>query len=611
MARGAERCTRDGGGGLSGIVYSLYFNHLWRCSKTRSYSCMHHHALLSVPRRITRSLSTKLPPSSLALNPEDHNPSDRQPSSFTSRPAVSPQRCSSAFGNPEILSGRTAKIAANPAARKARISEPVGARPIKLKALSVDDFDRRDPGRVGDVVWSDPPLDAGTLVAIPPETLPAPTMPFPTSPQSLYRNLLFITSNPPCSISEAIDYYFVWPKALHSTKSFNLLISLSLRSASFASVGRLFSVMRAESIPPNMETWKLHIRWFVRTGNWNDAWKRVLEITGKHNAATKLPINSIPLPLWLELFGSQKRGALRHWVITDKKPYVQAGPAADWSHTPNTRPYAGYFDARLEDGKKFRVDAGVEDAESPTPLLRKRLMPRPCQRPYAVELSRYRALMQVSPLLTSSDQVQILPRTILIVTQIMYQVGQRSLALSTALSYLESLPPRLRRCDRRRVLDLVNFHLSMVARHRKPCLKQHFTQRRILWKFLHARPDLTPSSATLFLLLGPLRGCRRSGTLAMRCLHLFGKRWGPRVQSRLVRRRVASLALKEGRLDIVAAMARSEWRCRVFDDTFPRTVHTSRRRPWRTLFSRRGAENRRWRLIEEKYRRRLMSRSRS
>lgn len=568
---------------------------------------MHHRALSSVPRRIhSRSLSTKLP----ALD---------QPSSSTSPPTASPQHSSSAF---EIhvkhlgvhpFSSRTVKTAANPAPKKARISGPVGARPIKLKALSVVDFDRRDPGRVGDVVWSDPPADARTLVAIPPETLPTPTIPFPTSPQSLYRILLFITSNPPCSISEAIDYYFVWPKALHSTKSFNLLISLALRNASFASVDRLFSVMRAESIPPNMETWKLHIRWFVRTGKWNDAWKRVLEIMGKYNAAT---ISPIPLPLWLELFGSQKRGALRHWVITDREPYTQAGSVADWGLTStvseagcNTRPDAGYnSDTRLEDGKNFRVDAGVEDAEN-SPLLRKRLMPRPCQRPYAVELSRYRALMQVSPLLTSSDQVQILPRTILIITQIMYQVGQRRLALSTALSYLEFLPPQLRRCDRRRVLDLVNFHLSTVTRHRKPCLKQHFTQRRILWKFLHARPDLIPSSTTLFLLLGPLRGCRRSGTLAMQCLHLFQKRWGPRVQSRLVRRRVAGLALKEGRLDIVEAMIRSEWRCRVFDDTFPRTVYTLRRRPWRTLFSRRGAENRRWHLIEEKYRRRLMLRS--
>ncbi|KAN0100553.1 hypothetical protein V8E55_000537 [Tylopilus felleus] len=483
------------------------------------------------------------------------------------------------------------------AAKKARISEPVVAR------SSPDHLDRGE-----DTFYSNSdPLQ--------PETpLPTTTMPLPTSPQSLYRNLLCITSNPPFSISKAIHYYFDWPKALHSTKSFNLLISLALRSASFASVRRLFSAMRAESIPPNMETWKLRTRWFVRTGNWNDAWKSALEITQKQSAATNSPNRHIPLLLWLELFGSQQRGALRHWVITDTKPNTLAGSATDCILASvvsraggNTRQDTIHLDGGPEGGKESRVDAG-RDVDGNSPLLRKRLMPRPWQKSHAVEMSRYRALMQVSPLLTSSHQVQILPRTILIITRIMYQVGQRSLALSTALSYLESLPLRLRRCDRRKVLDLVNFHLFMATRHRKQGLKQHFTQRRILWKFLRTRPDLSPSSTTLFTLLGPLRGCRRSGTLAMQCLHLFEKRWGPRVQSRLVRRRVASLALKEGRLDIVAAMIKLERRYRVFEDPLPRPVYTSRRGPWRILFSRRGVENRRWHLMEEKYRRRLMLR---
>lgn len=458
-----------------------------------------------------------------------------------------------------------------------RISQRPGA-PIKL-------LNRRDPGRV-----DDPPPGVHLPVGVPTDTWPVPTV---SSPQSLYRNLLFITSSPPFSIRKAIDYYFDWPKAFHSTKSFNLLISLALRNASFASVDRLFSAMRAESTPENMETCKLHVRWLVRTGRWNDAWNRVLHITRKQNVTADLP-NLIPLPLWLELFGSQQRGALRRWVIVDRKSNVDSRCNA-------------YQDAGPHNGEGSRLDASVQHTEYYTPLLRKRLLPRPCQRPYTVELSRYRALMQVSPLLASSDHVQVLPRTIHIITQKMYRVGQRTLALSTALSYLKSLPPQLRRCDRRRVLDLVNFHLSMVARHRKASLKQHFTQRRVLQKFLHARPDLTPSSTTLFLLLGPLRGCRRSGTLAMQCMQLFKKRWGPRVQSSFVRRRVASLALKEGRLDIVAVMSRSKWRCRISNDAFPQTVYTSRRRPWRTLFTRRGLENRRWHLIEQKCRRRLAS----
>lgn len=461
-------------------------------------------------------------------------------------------RCSSSWSTMPVLSPRTSRTLALACIHRT-------ARPTR----PLDDVGRRRPGRV---VQPDPT-----------ESSPISS---PTSPKSLYRNLLSITSNPSFSIRKAIDYYFDWPKALHSTKSFNLLISLALRNASFATVEHLLGAMRAESTPENMETRKLHVRWLVRIGRWNDAWKRVLQITGKQNVSAGLPISPIPLPLWLELFGTQQRGALRCWTVTDRKSNMGS-----------------------------RLHASVQDSENSIPLLRKRLLPRPCRRPYTVELSQYRALMQVSPLLTSSGHVQILPRTILIITQAMYRVGQTALALSTALSYLKSLPPQLRRCDRRRVVDLINLHLSMVTRHKKPGLKQHFAQRHILWKFLQARPDVTPSSTTLFLLLRPLRSCRRSGTLAMQCLNLFEKRWGPRVQSSPVRRRVASLALKEGRSDIVAAMIRLEWRRRIFNDTFPRTIYTSRRKPWRTLFSRRGAENRRWHLIEETFRRRMELRS--
>ncbi|KAG9314299.1 hypothetical protein JVU11DRAFT_5088 [Chiua virens] len=503
-----------------------------------------------------------------------------------------PHNSSAAFAVPETHVNPptpvAVEIAENPAENlnKARISAPVGARPIKLQALSEHDFGRRDPGRVMDVIYSDPPEDT-SLILLPTEPSSAFTMPPPTSPQSLYRNLLLMTCNPPFSLREVVGYYFDWPKALHSTKSFNLLISLSLQRASFGTIPPLFTAMRAESIPENMETWKLHVRWFVRTGRWNDAWKRVLEITGQSNASAKFPIKPIPLPLWLELFGSQKRGALRHWVITDQKRNPNVGLATRPSLT--SRACTGSPDTVC-------LDAGNSIAP------RRRLLPCPSRE---LQGSQYRALIRISPLLTCSDQVQILPRTIFIITQAMHQVGQRNLALSTALSYLRSLPPQLRRCDRRGVVNLINLHLSLVARHKKPGLKHHFTQRRILWKFLDARPDLTPSSTTLFLLLGPLRGCRRSGTLAIQCLHLFQKRWGPRVQSRVVRRRVASLALKEGRLDIVEAMMRLEWRRRAFEDAFPWSAYPSRplrRRPWWILSTRR-VENQRWRLLEEKYRR--------
>ncbi|KAF9229205.1 hypothetical protein BS17DRAFT_771173 [Gyrodon lividus] len=458
-----------------------------------------------------------------------------------------------------------------------KINVSVGVHPIDPDVLSDDDISWRDPGLIDHVHRSDPPRNTATLIVSPPtEMSPIPPILIPISPDSLYQNILRITSNRPFFLSAIIHYHFDCPRGMRTTRSFNLLISLALRQTAFGTARRLFSAMQTEAIPANMETWKLTIRWLVRTGRWGEAWERVLFITeGKDfkSAPAITPTKPLPLPLWLELFGSQKRGALRRQ-----------------SNTQAT---------------------GTGNPTENTMVSLRSLVPCPSQRSSVVEKSQYRALMQVLPSLTSSNCVQLLPRTILIMARTMFLVGRRDLALSTTLSYLESLPPRLRRCDRRVVLDLVHLHLDMGARGGKPGLKRHFAQRRMLLKFLNARRDLTPSPMTLFLLLGSLRACRRGGSLAMQCLRLFQKRWGPHVQSSLVRRRITSLALKEGRLDIAEANIRAEkntrssqvgWRLQreVLGGPLPQTFSTLMRRPWRESFSGRGAENRRWYLLEKK-----------
>ncbi|KIJ21823.1 hypothetical protein PAXINDRAFT_178109 [Paxillus involutus ATCC 200175] len=469
----------------------------------------------------------------------------------------------------------------HPALGKLKINAPnhapVRVRPIDPDALADDDITWRDPGRVEGVHLSDPPRNTQTLIASSPaETLPIPPIPTPNSPESLYQNLLRITSNRPFSLSAVIDYHFDCPRRVRSTRSFNLLINLALRTTAFGTARRLFSAMRAEVIPANMETWKLTVRWLVRTGRWGEAWKRVLSITERKElkyVSMTTPTQPLPLPLWLELFGSQKRGALRrHNTI----------------HA-----------------------TGTGDATENTVAFPTSLVPCSSQGSSAVEQSQYRALMQVSPPLTSSNCDQLSPRTILVITRTMFQIGRRDLALSTTLSYLESLPPRLRRSDRRVILDLVHLHLYMGTRGGKPGLKRHFAQRRTLLKLLNARRDLTPSPMTLVLLLSSLRACRRSGSLGMQCLRLFQKRWGPHVQSSLVRRRITSLALKEGRLDIAEVNIRAEkntrcsqvgWRLQreVLGGPLPRAFSTLMRKPWRRSFSGRGAENRRWYLLEKK-----------
>ncbi|KAL4070877.1 hypothetical protein J3A83DRAFT_4094336 [Scleroderma citrinum] len=354
-----------------------------------------------------------------------------------------------------------------------------------------------------------------------------------------------------------VNYHFHYPKPFRSTHSYNLLINLAIRHAALGTAIRLILAMREEAIPPNMETWKLIVRWLVRTGRWHEAWRRVSSIARRHAAdqtdmTKQSPIHSIPLPLWLELCGSQKRGALRRRDRPRTKGVIGTSPAL------------AMF----------------------------------CSREYMERFPSF-----VSP--------ELHPRAVLILARTVISAGYPDVASAMTSSYLESLPRHIRRYHRHAVLNLV--HLQMCTLPEKRGLSRHFAQRRVLSDFLDVHRSVRPSPITLFLLLGSLRACRRCGTLALRCLQKFRKQWGPRIESTMVRRRVASLALKEGRLDIVENMFQAEkmvrrirrgWRLQVevVGDHFPqRTSKLLRRRRHRLNCV--GAENRKWALLEKKLQR--------
>ncbi|KAI6108399.1 hypothetical protein EDD16DRAFT_1838070 [Pisolithus croceorrhizus] len=352
-----------------------------------------------------------------------------------------------------------------------------------------------------------------------------------------------------------MNYHFHCPKAFRSARSYNFLINLAIRHAAFGTAMRLLLAMREELIPPNMETWKLIVRWLVRTGRWDEAQVRVSHITRRllgrqPETSNQTYPHTIPLPLWLELFGSQKRGALR------------------------------YYDRRRPSVTVRREKCTV---------------------------FRYQVLMRALPLLTS----EIHPRVILILSRTMIGTGHRELAYSMISSYLKNLPSRIRPSHRRTILSIV--HLHMCTLPIKQGLSRHFAQRRILFNFLGVCPSIKPSPMSLFLLLGSLRGSRCCGTLALRCLRKFREQWGPHIESGMVRRRVVDLALKEGRLDAAEDILQRErmarrikrgWKLQteVFGDPFLRTsLKVQRRRPLRNYFGHEGVENRRWSLLEKKF----------
>ncbi len=127
-------------------------------------------------------------------------------------------------------------------------------------------------------------------------TVPEPfVLTTPTSRISLYQNLLYLINayRPTATLPSLVDYhrhYSDW----HSTRSYNLLLDLSLRHRQYGVTEYLFRSLRLECIPLNVETHKLVVRCLVQQNMWDDAWGYVQTLFSGDERGT------IPFPIWLE-----------------------------------------------------------------------------------------------------------------------------------------------------------------------------------------------------------------------------------------------------------------------------------------------------------------------
>lgn len=117
----------------------------------------------------------------------------------------------------------------------------------------------------------------------------------PTSRLSLYQNLLYLvnTHRPTATMPSLVDYhrrYSDW----HSTRSYNLLLDLSIRHRQYGVTEYLFRSLRLECIPLNVETHKLVVRCLVQQNMWDDAWGYV------HTLFSGDEHGTIPFSIWLE-----------------------------------------------------------------------------------------------------------------------------------------------------------------------------------------------------------------------------------------------------------------------------------------------------------------------
>ncbi|KAI0721381.1 hypothetical protein C8T65DRAFT_631511 [Cerioporus squamosus] len=433
---------------------------------------------------------------------------------------------------------------------------------VDVETLSPHDFGHPRSVSPGSPAYdSDPPWEeirASVPAALLPHAIPfkpkeSPPLPHPSTQHGLVQNLVnAITADRPTSLSQALSYHAAHP-TLHSTASFNLLIRYAIRCASFRTVDRLLRQMIHDRIPGDRDTRVLRVRAMVRSGQWSTAWQ---EETGR----TKAEGLGMPLPVWLEFFGTVKRGAILSRASRDHR--------------------------RTKEGR-------AEFLQTPDPT---------------VTAARFDALMQHRPLVTPDEWQLVPPRVIRALVRALLDQDRRPAAIEMTRAYFQSLPRELNGGWRHSCLAIIHLHMD-PGRARN--LSAHFSALQTLFAFLDMHHCFQPTSSTLFLLLRTLKSTRRCGERADKLVYSFQRRWGPDILDDRVRRRWASLWLKQGkphRAERIIAqqcaldVQRTEWRVEI-DVTGVQSDKGRRRRlRWLDLprAPRKGRERWHWRLLRRR-----------
>lgn len=472
----------------------------------------------------------------------------------------------------------------------------IGVVPILPEYLSEDDIQFVDPRSGFDTTFEADPLpDILTTVDPGPiKTILLGPLPTPTSRKALHQNLLSLMSQPdrPVRLRALISYHS-HPQycTFHSARSFNLLISLAIRLASFKTAQRLLSQMRAESIVGNLETWKLGVRLMVRRGEWDRAWESVMRILKMEGWQEKMgvPIQNVdgmPLAIWLEFMSTMKRGAIPKWSALGKHWLGKPGA------TPKEREPKGEEDEGVWKSEPFEKTAA--DLKS-------------------LNAQRLRLLMSHTPSLTPQERNRIPARAVYITVCMMLRAGHLEDARDMTMSYMAGLPPKLDPGTIQSSRDIIHLHIPWLFTENSP-LHRYYDVRKTVESFFTVHRDITPDAKTLFLLLRSLRRATNSGTLARQAATAFRRKWGYHTESRLVRQRITAFAIRERNVDLAEAELRKEMQTRFQDMTYAvqaEVLGRTRfmgylrllRRPVRKVYNEGGVDFMRWRYLARQIKR--------
>ncbi|EKM83526.1 hypothetical protein AGABI1DRAFT_88490 [Agaricus bisporus var. burnettii JB137-S8] len=409
----------------------------------------------------------------------------------------------------------------------------------------------------------DPRADWMNDKSVDPEPKPMPTaenadpvqdessyfLPVPTSHKMLINNIRrTIQFKPRLNPPILIDYHEAYPQ-FQSTKSYNYLIDMAIRHTHFGTAQWLFDAMIHAGIPRNRLTRRLHVRWLVRTGRWEQAWTLATGLTPEEALDKPLRNGSAPLitkiscGLWEELLHTPKRSAFRQ--------------------------------TKALRGSKYEVRTNAS-----APLLEIIKDPTPGTEAY---LRRQHLLACVQPVIKLDKSPWMNPKVIKASIYSIVRDGRIAAATEVAKTYFSSLPADVNNKHLNQCLDIIHLLLSGNVENGTSSL---VANRRLLLSLLKTHPSLKPSSKTLWLLLAPLKRAKKSGTIAFNVVKAFKESWGREIVDPFVRRRVINLAKKEGRKDIVQWMLDSDPHQPGVDEEDASVDITFHRPPGKELFAR-------------------------
>lgn len=407
----------------------------------------------------------------------------------------------------------------------------------------------------------DPPWIAQSSSGITPD-VPARYLSPHTSRGFCEDLLRLLHSDPPPPLSELLRYHASYGP-LQSVKSYNLLISVALWHNQWGLARKLLNRMEFANIPPDVETRKLRARLLIRTGSWLRAWRQ--ECSASENEGSPLPF-----PVWTEFFGTTKHhGFRRTKTIT------------------------------TSDGKASTCPMPISRSEIEDP---------------DTHLNQTRLLLQHLPNVKVENVNDVPARIIRSVVRAALSCDHMEYANALTERYFRTLPAIMQDAQFRQCTEIIHLHIIHV--HKRGLARYHGSMR-ILRRYLPLHPQLRPTPKTLLCVLATLRGTKNAGSFAQRVAESFKKRWGSDVIDDRVRRRIASLALKEGRLDIAQAQLNhqsiSEPRQELRPLVCQHTESTRRRTPIlpriRYIYSGRNKEGWRWRILRRRVWQRVRTRA--